>query len=130
MALDFDDARDAESLVEHVTSMTETDLACVGIDGTVDEQVERPAVLARDSGCDGVVASPAEAGPLRALLGPEALIVTPGVSFGDPTSDHARTGTPAAALRSGASHVILGRGVSKAADPVAVMRERRAAIAV
>ncbi|GIG64531.1 orotidine-5'-phosphate decarboxylase [Phytomonospora endophytica] len=109
-----------------VTSMTDADLASVGVASGVGEQVERLAALARDCGCDGVVASPGEAGELRALLGPEAVIVTPGVSVSGASGEHARTGGPGATVRAGATHIVLGRGVTRAADPVAVLAEVRA----
>ncbi|MFJ7271805.1 orotidine 5'-phosphate decarboxylase / HUMPS family protein [Streptomyces sp. NPDC099050] len=64
-----------------VTSMTGSDLADIGIGTGTDEQVLRLARLAAEAGCDGVVGSPREAGALRELLGPERLIVTPGVTL-------------------------------------------------
>jgi len=109
-----------------VTSMTEADLTAVGVSSGVGEQVVRLASLARDCGCDGVVASPAEAGELRALLGPAAVIVTPGVSLPGASGEHVRTSSPGAAVRAGASHVVLGRGVTRSDDPVGVLAAVRA----
>ncbi|MFB6519389.1 orotidine-5'-phosphate decarboxylase [Streptomyces sp. NPDC056401] len=115
-----------------VTSMTGSDLADIGIGAGTDEQVLRLARLAAEAGCDGVVGSPREAGPLRKLLGPERLIVTPGVTLpgmtlpggetGAETGGHARSDTPWAAFAAGASHVVVGRSVTRAADPVAALR--------
>ncbi|MCJ0871067.1 orotidine 5'-phosphate decarboxylase / HUMPS family protein [Streptomyces sp. AP-93] len=115
-----------------VTSMTGSDLADIGIGiggggVSTDEQVLRLARLAAEAGCDGVVGSPREAGPLRRLLGPDRLIVTPGVTLpggeaGGETGGHARSDTPWAAFAAGASHVVVGRSVTRAADPVAALR--------
>lgn len=113
-----------------VTSMTGSDLADIGIGAGTDEQVLRLARLAAEAGCDGVVGSPREAGPLRELLGPDRLIVTPGVTLPGGGTDaetggtggHARAGTPWAAFADGASHVVVGRSVTRAADPVAALR--------
>ncbi|MFD4868840.1 orotidine-5'-phosphate decarboxylase [Streptomyces sp. NPDC058412] len=122
-----------------VTSMTARDLADIGIEADTEEQVLRLARLAVGAGCDGVIASPREAGVLRALLGPERLIVTPGVTLGPDgatgvtlgpggsTGGHARLGTPQAAFAAGASHVVVGRSIARAADPVAALRRARAA---
>ncbi|MGW0777462.1 orotidine-5'-phosphate decarboxylase [Streptomyces sp. NPDC002835] len=108
-----------------VTSMTSSDLADIGVTGSAstEEQVLRLARLAQGAGCHGVIASPREAGPLRGLLGSSALIVTPGVVLpGEFPSEHARTGTPGAAVADGASHVVVGRTVTRAADPAAAFR--------
>ncbi|MFD5617180.1 orotidine-5'-phosphate decarboxylase, partial [Streptomyces yangpuensis] len=119
-----------------VTSMTGSDLADIGVAAGPEEQVLRLARLAMRAGCDGVVASPREAGSLRAALGPEPLIMTPGVTLGpvgdgagtaDGAGGHARPGTPEAAFGAGASHVVVGRSVARAADPVAALRRVRAA---
>ncbi|WP_025616885.1 orotidine-5'-phosphate decarboxylase [Salinispora cortesiana] len=105
-----------------VTSLTDPDLAAVGLNTTVDEQVVRLARLARHAGCHGVVASPREAAALRAALGPDMLIVTPGVRLPADlttgvTTEHARPAHPVAAVRAGATHVIIGRSLTRAADP-------------
>ncbi|WP_330296799.1 orotidine-5'-phosphate decarboxylase [Streptomyces sp. NBC_00503] len=110
-----------------VTSMTSGDLADVGIASSTDEQVLRLARLAARAGCDGVVAAPREAAALRTLLGPQPLIVTPGVTLpGEtqrgPRGGEVRAGTPWAALADGASHVVVGRSVTRAPDPVAALR--------
>ncbi|MFE1906715.1 orotidine-5'-phosphate decarboxylase [Streptomyces gardneri] len=112
-----------------VTSMTSSDLADIGVTGasSTEEQVMRLARLAEGAGCHGVIASPQEAGPLRGLLGASALIVTPGVSLaGESAGEHARSGTPGGAVAAGASHVVVGRTVTRAADPVAAFRTVRA----
>lgn len=78
------------------------------------------AGLAREAGCDGVVAAPHEAGRIRALLGRECLVVTPGIRpSGADAGDQARTATPAAARRAGADYVVVGRPIIEAPDPAA-----------
>ena len=88
------------------------------------------ALNARDVGMDGVVASPLEAGSLRRVLGSDMLIVTPGVrSSGASRGDQKRVATPAEAIRDGATHLVIGRQVTRAADPVAAVQQIRAEIA-
>lgn len=84
------------------------------------EQVVSLAKLVKDSGLDGVVASPQEAAAIREVCGPEFLIVTPGVRpLGADQGDQSRTATPGGALKNGASHLVIGRPVTKADNPVA-----------
>ncbi|MCX5197369.1 orotidine-5'-phosphate decarboxylase [Streptomyces sp. NBC_00249] len=112
-----------------VTSMTSSDLDDIGVTGSAstEEQVLRLARLAEGAGCHGVIASPQEAGPLRGVLGASALIVTPGVALpGESAGEHARSGTPRGAVAAGASHVVVGRTVTRAADPLAAFRLVRA----
>ncbi|MFJ8883848.1 orotidine-5'-phosphate decarboxylase [Streptomyces sp. NPDC102402] len=112
-----------------VTSMTSSDLADIGVTGSTEEQVLRLARLAKGAGCHGVIASPQEAGPLRGVLGAGSLIVTPGVALpGESPGEHARTGTPRAAVAAGASHVVVGRTVTRAEDPAAAFRLVRAGL--
>jgi orotidine-5'-phosphate decarboxylase len=101
-----------------LTSMSGADLQRIGISSTPEEQVLRLAKLAREQGCGGVVASPGEAAKLRQLLGPEMAIVTPGIRpSGSDIGDQQRIATPAAAIRAGASHLVVGRPITRAADP-------------
>ncbi|MEU6370253.1 orotidine-5'-phosphate decarboxylase [Streptomyces sp. NPDC046931] len=126
-ARDFPDLRILALTV--VTSMTDEDLADIGVRDSAMEQVVRLARLAGKAGCHGVIASPQDVGALRSALGAAALIVTPGVSLpGDSSAEHARPGTPGAALADGASHVIVGRTVTRAADPAAAFRRVRAGL--
>jgi orotidine-5'-phosphate decarboxylase len=108
-----------------VTSVVDADLVAVGLTATVEEQTARLARLAEQAGCHGVVASPRDAAPLRADLRPDMLIVTPGVSVDTDqrTSGmgHARAAHAAAAVRDGATHIIVGRAVTRAPDPTAVL---------
>lgn len=104
-----------------VTVLTSTDdagLAEVGVARSAAEQVAVLARLAKSAGVDGVVCSPREATAMRELLGEQALVVTPGVrpAFAE-QGDQARVATPAAALASGASHLVIGRPITGAAVP-------------
>lgn len=93
-------------------------------------EVLRLASLARHAGVHGVVASPREAPALRALLGPEPAIVTPGIRFAEGEAhDQVRIATPGAAARSGASHLVVGRAVTHAPDPAQALARVRAEVA-
>ncbi len=101
-----------------LTSSTEETLRGVGIAHPVEDMVVRLARLAKDSGFDGVVASPREISLIRAACGPEFAIVTPGVRPANASlDDQKRVMTPAEAIRSGATALVIGRPISGAADP-------------
>lgn len=107
-----------------LTSMDADQLASVGIDVSPAEQVERLATLASEAGLDGIVCSPMEANQMRELLGPDAIIITPGVRpKGAALGDQSRVATPAEAFAAGASHLVIGRPITRAADPVAAFEE-------
>lgn len=101
-----------------LTSSTEETLKGVGIERSVDEMVPLLARLTKDSGFDGVVASPREVALIRAACGDDFAIVTPGVrpSFAA-LDDQKRVTTPADAIRAGATALVIGRPISAAADP-------------
>ncbi|MCK0714654.1 orotidine-5'-phosphate decarboxylase [Chromohalobacter sarecensis] len=105
-----------------LTSMAREDLVEIGVDDEPLTQVERLAALAQCSGMDGVVCSAQEATALRALCGDTFLKVTPGIrpsaSSGD---DQRRTLTPAQALEAGSTHLVIGRPVTQASDPMAAL---------
>lgn len=102
-----------------ITSLGDSDLPELGLAGDVAQQVERLARLAAQAGCHGVIASADEAAQLKGLLPPDAWIVTPGVQLGDSRqTDQCRITTPAGALAAGATHLIIGRAITGAADPV------------
>jgi orotidine-5'-phosphate decarboxylase len=92
-------------------------------------EAARLAQLARAAGLRGVVSSGHEVAALRQLLGPDAWIVVPGVRRpGEPASDQARTVGPAEAVRAGASHLVVGRSIAAAPDPVRAYREFQACV--
>ncbi|UYG09196.1 orotidine-5'-phosphate decarboxylase [Halomonas sp. M4R1S46] len=105
-----------------LTSMEAGDLAEVGVSATPAEQVERLAVLARDSGMHGVVCSAREAERLRVLCGDRFLKVTPGIRPATADAgDQRRIMTPAAAMAAGSTHLVVGRPVTQADDPMAAL---------
>jgi orotidine-5'-phosphate decarboxylase len=131
MSAAVDAARDHPGLrvlaLTVVTSMTDADLADIGVPDPTEAQALRLARLAERAGCHGVIASPREVAPLRALLGSDAVIVTPGVTLPDESpAEHARPGTPRAAVTDGASHVVVGRSITRAPDPLCALRRIRA----
>jgi len=107
-----------------LTSTSDEGLTEVGVTATATDQVSRLARLALDAGVDGIVCSPNEAKQVRACAGPGALIVTPGVrpSWAE-AGDQARVSTPKAAIEAGASHLVIGRPITAAVDPVAAVDE-------
>jgi orotidine-5'-phosphate decarboxylase len=111
-----------------LTSHDQESLGTIGLDGPVSDAVQRLARLAQQAGADGIVASPLEAELIRDACGPDFLIVTPGIrAGGSKPHDQARAATPSAAIRAGASYVVVGRPITEAGDPgaaaTAVVRE-------
>ncbi len=106
-----------------LTSLDENDLEKIGMRGTVRDEVVRLAALALANGCRGIVASAREASTLRTELGDKFAIVTPGVRpAGSGHGDQVRVVTPAEAIAAGASHIVVGRPITEAADPAAEAR--------
>lgn len=102
-----------------LTSLNAESLGEIGIERTPGAQVALLGELAREAGVQGVVCSPHEASAMRGLLGSEALVVTPGVRPAETeTADQARVSTPAEARASGASHLVIGRPITGASNPV------------
>ena len=103
-----------------LTSFGPEDLDDLDYQGTITDLVARRARKAMELGIDGVVASPLEAAAVRAIIGPDALLVTPGVrSAGAGQGDQKRVATPAQAIRDGANYLVMGRQITRAADPAA-----------
>jgi orotidine-5'-phosphate decarboxylase len=107
-----------------LTSLDAGDLAAMGLAGDVAAQVERLARMAWNEGVRAFVCSPHEAARLRAALGPEATLVTPGVRAAGEAGkdDQKRTMTAAEAVAAGASWVVVGRPIRDAADPLTAAR--------
>jgi orotidine-5'-phosphate decarboxylase len=107
-----------------LTSMGDDDLGKIGVPGTMLEEVLRLAKLALDNGCKGIVSSARESAALRKEFGHNFAIVTPGVRMaGSGHGDQVRVVTPAEAIAAGASHIVVGRPITEAADPAAAARE-------
>jgi orotidine-5'-phosphate decarboxylase len=103
-----------------LTSLDDGDLAAVGQQGPVGEQVQRLAVLARDSGLDGVVCAPLEVAALREICGPDFLLVVPGIRpAGAASGDQKRVMGPRAAIQAGADYLVVGRPITEATHPAA-----------
>jgi orotidine-5'-phosphate decarboxylase len=103
-----------------LTSMDAATLHSLGIDDSPLDHVVRLARMTQDAGLDGVVASPQEIAAIHQVCGPEFAIVTPGIRGGSAASgpdDQHRTSTPAGAIAAGASHLVVGRPITAAADP-------------
>lgn len=105
-----------------LTSMAESDLREVGISGDVASNVVRLATLAKQSGLDGVVCSAQEASQLRTATSVNFKLVTPGIRLSDSAvNDQKRIATPAVAVSDGADFLVIGRPITQAADPMAVI---------
>ncbi len=107
-----------------LTSMGPDDLAEIGLAGEPAEHVRRLAALAESAGLDGVVCSPREVAMLRTERRKDFLLVTPGIRpAGSATGDQKRIMTPADALRAGSTHLVIGRPVTQAPDPVEALAD-------
>jgi len=103
-----------------VTSLTDKELPEIGLAPSVQAQVERLARLSAACGCHGVVASAHEAAFLRGFLPFGSLIVTPGIHLpGASANDQARGATPQVAALAGATHIVIGRGITGSSNPAA-----------
>jgi len=106
-----------------LTSMDEAQMRSVGLMNASEAQVLQLAQMAVRAGADGVVASPLETAALRKALGEDALLVIPGIRSADAAEDdQKRTATPAAAIADGASMLVVGRPITRAADPAGAAR--------
>jgi orotidine-5'-phosphate decarboxylase len=115
-----------------LTSMDQAELEAIGIDASPGVQVERLAKMAIGCGVPGLVSSAAEVERLRAVLGNEPLLVIPGIRLpGDSAGDQKRIATPGSAIAAGASYLVVGRPITRAADPAtafqSVLREMQLA---
>jgi orotidine-5'-phosphate decarboxylase len=107
-----------------LTSLDGSDLEEIGCPGDPRDRVLRLARLAQDAGLDGVVCSPREAALVRGRLGPDFLLVTPGVRpLGGEIGDQKRVMTPGEAVAAGADYLVIGRPITAAADPLQALAE-------
>jgi len=115
-----------------LTSLDQTDLADVGIiNRTPADQVLAMAKFATENGAHGLVCSPKEVGTLSKMLKEGTLFITPGVRpAGSAVGDQKRVATPAEAVRDGATHLVVGRPILAAEDPVAAAKAIRAEMVI
>ncbi len=107
-----------------LTSMAQQDLNDIGIDSSPAQMVSRLALLALDSGLDGVVCSAQEAPLLRQQCGKDFSLVTPGIRPANAAAnDQSRIMTPRAALENGASYLVIGRPITQAHDALLALQE-------
>jgi orotidine-5'-phosphate decarboxylase len=107
-----------------LTSIAPEDLRELGLTGGPGENVTRLAALARDARCAGVVCSSLEVGDLKTFFGTEFEALVPGIRpAGAAHDDQRRTATPAEAVAAGADYIVVGRPITRAADPAAVARQ-------
>jgi orotidine-5'-phosphate decarboxylase len=113
-----------------MTSYDDQDLRNAGYAFGVKDLVARRAAQARQAGIHGLILSAEETGAMRAALGPEMILVTPGIRpAGAEAADQKRTMTPAAAIAAGANHLVVGRPITGAQNPRAAAEAILAEIA-
>jgi orotidine-5'-phosphate decarboxylase len=105
-----------------LTSLNDAAIAEVGLTAGVDQSVHALAQLAYDCGIDGVVCSAHEVSALKSRISPDLVTVTPGIRLGGDVQDQQRVMTPQAAWQAGADHLVMGRSITQAAEPVATLR--------
>jgi orotidine-5'-phosphate decarboxylase len=109
--------------VTTLTSLDQEDLAALGIRRPLDDHTLALGRMAIDCGIDGLVCSPLETARFRETLGPQPLLVTPGIRPpGDDAGDQKRVATPREAARAGADFLVVGRSILNAPDPAAAAR--------
>ncbi|CAG20829.1 orotidine-5'-phosphate decarboxylase [Photobacterium profundum] len=107
-----------------LTSMEASDLAGIGIACAPQEQVLNLATLTKNSGLDGVVCSAQESTMLKSALGKEFQLITPGIRpVGSAAGDQRRVMTPVEAVSAGSDYLVIGRPITQATDPSAVLAE-------
>jgi len=107
-----------------LTSFDQEDLADLGYNLPVSDLVELRVNKAKESGMDGIVCSPVDVARVRQVAGRDLMLVTPGVrSAGAPKGDQKRVATPEEAMHDGADYLVIGRQVTRAADPRAACDE-------
>lgn len=103
-----------------LTSMDGSDLQAIGMDTDTTRQVQRLALLAKESGLDGVICSPKEITAIREVCGPDFILMVPGIRPAwSATNDQKRVMTPREAVEAGATYLVIGRPITGDADPAA-----------
>ena len=110
-------------VVTVLTSQSEKSLKQIGISGSSQDAVLRLAALADKTGVNGLVASGREVEILRKEFGDRFILVVPGIRTGASIDDHSRAVTPSEAVSQGADYLVIGRVVTEARDPEAVLDE-------
>lgn len=109
-----------------LTSFDESDLRAMNLNGSIEDLVHMRAKKAVEIGCDGIVSSGNESARIRAELGSECLIVTPGIRVEAnkfaATDDQKRITSAHQAIRNGADHLVIGRPIRNAADPLTLVK--------
>ena len=106
-----------------LTSMGKTGLESIGIEGEVDATVRSWALSAKHAGLDGVVCSAQESSMIRAATDDEFIIVTPGIRLPEnDANDQKRIVTPSTARENGSTHIVVGRPITQAEDPMAALQ--------
>jgi orotidine-5'-phosphate decarboxylase len=106
-----------------LTSLDERDLELIGQRGPLTEQAQRLALLAKESGLDGVICSPLETAALRQACGPDFLLVVPGIRIGSlALGDQKRVMGPKDAIAAGADYIVIGRPITGSPSPASAAR--------
>lgn len=106
-----------------LTSMLDADLLQVGVHSDLNTQVNRLAILAQQAGLDGVVCSAHEVSMIKSACGNDFKTITPGIRLeGDEAGDQQRVMTPKKAISLGSDFLVVGRPITTAAKPMAVVR--------
>ena len=117
----------APPLLVSVTVLTSFDgqeISRIGLNKTIDKQVELLAKLSYDSGLDGVVCSALEVGKIKKSVGDKFIYVTPGIRFlGDAMHDQSRVVTPEKAMLLGSDYIVIGRSITNDSDPLKKLKQ-------
>ena len=106
-----------------LTSMSQKDLATIGVEMPLEQYVTELALSTKEAGLDGVVSSALEVAAIKAACGSEFLTVTPGIRMpSDNKDDQTRTMTPAQAITAGSDYLVVGRPITRALNPADVVR--------
>lgn len=107
-----------------LTSFNQNELMSIGINTPIIEHVNKLAVLAKESGLDGVVSSAQEVKKIKAACGSQFITVTPGIRLtSDSKDDQSRVMTPKQALNEGSDYLVVGRPITQSPNPQLVVAE-------